>query len=98
MSKTEKHRLELHRKVSPDLFEEFLHEKDTDRNDIERKVVNIIYKDVLYTVESYANFAFLRVSTHTEDEKIDIPEFFGANTEITEDAKYFSYNLSNPNF
>jgi CYTH domain-containing protein len=98
MAETEKYRLELHRKVDHNIFEEFLKEKDTTRKEISRKVVNIIFEDVLYTVESYGDFAFLRVSTHTENENVNIPDWFGANTNITEEAKYFSYNLSNPQF
>jgi CYTH domain-containing protein len=98
MSNTEKHRLELHRKVSNNIFNEFLNEKDTGRNEIVRKVINIIFEDTLYTVESYETFAILRVSTHTDAEEVTVPEWFGESTDITEEPKYFSYNLSNPEF
>ena len=98
MSTTEKHRLELHRRVDNNIFEEFLKERDTERNEIQRTVVHLIFQDVLYTIESYEGFAILRVSTHNEEDKVNIPEWFGENTDISEEPKYFSYNLSNPAF
>lgn len=98
MSECEKHRLELHRKVDANIFAEFLKEKDESRNPINRKVTSILFEDVIYTVESYEGFAILRVSTHTDSEEVKVPEFFGASSNITEDPKYFSYNLTNPSF
>jgi hypothetical protein len=43
MSETEKHRLELYRKVDANLFEEFLKEKDEARNPITRTSTYIIF-------------------------------------------------------
>lgn len=98
MSETEMHRVELHRKVDKAIFDEFLEQRDETRKEVQRDTTHIIFEDTNYLVESYDNFALLRISTFSEDQDVKIPEWFGKSENVTEVEKYFSYNLSNVNF
>ena len=97
MSQSESHRIELFTKLDSKVFESLLLQKDEDRQIIHRKTTQILFEANQYFVENYTDFALVRVN-HFEGQEVQLPQWFGQAIDVTEDEKYFSYNLSNPNF
>jgi CYTH domain-containing protein len=98
MSESEKYRIELFNKLDAKVYESLLQgQRDEERKTIHRTTTQILHNLNQYYVEKYADFALVRVN-HFEGQEITLPEWFGENKDVTEDEKYFSYNLSNPNF
>jgi hypothetical protein len=98
MSVSESHRIEITKKIEEGIYEEFLKNKDSKRKEVKREILHIIFGDRIFVIENYDSFALVRTTSHTADEEVSIPDWFGGVTDITEDEKFFSYNLSNPEF
>jgi CYTH domain-containing protein len=98
MAASEAHRLETTKRIEENVYEEFIKNKDSKRKEVKREIIHIIFQDRIFVIESYETFALVRTTTHTEEEEVSIPDWFGGVVDVTENEKYFSYNLSNPDF
>lgn len=96
-------RLELLRKVHPTLYSEYLALRDPDMDDVEKTIIQFIWKNKSFNVESYTNrhgkrITMLRVFVDQYEEEIEFPDFLEVKEDISLNPKYFLHNIANPKY
>ena len=96
-------RLELLRKVHPTLYSEYLTLRHPEMDDVEKSIIQFIWKNKSFNVESYTNrhgnrVTMLRVFVDQYEDKIEFPDFLEVQEDISRNPKYFLHNIANPKY
>jgi len=99
LSERESERIELKRRVNPELFSEYAKLRDPKRKELKRIIIQFVYNNKRFTAESFktdtSDVHTCRVFLDNPQEEIIFPEFVKIGDEITEDPKFFTHNLAN---
>lgn len=96
-------RIEIRRRVAPDMFGEYMKVKDPARKEIVKTIIAFIYHGNNFSIECFDDHTgnklrIVRVNVDSDSTEIQFPEFLKKGTEVSEDPKYFSHNIADPLF
>lgn len=96
-------RMELKRKVDPNLFDVLLKQRDTERNQLQKKVTVFVWENRNFLVETHTfetgkTVQIFRYYCHGEDDHVVLPDFVSIGDDISEDDYYNTYNMTSPDF
>lgn len=100
MSVKEEERIELKRKISAKIYNEYTWQTDPEMITLKKDFIVFTAANVTYMVETYhlddKEITVLRVSRDTKemDKDFMIPSWIGATDDISENTKYMSYEIA----
>lgn len=103
LAQKEGEKIELRRRVEPNMYGEYIKVRDAARQDVVKRVIQFVYEGRRFNIESYQDRAgqqvtVARVFVEAEAADIKFPDFLKVGAEVTEEPKYFTHNLADPNF
>jgi len=100
MSDKEEERIELKRKISAKIYNEYAWQKDPAMNTLKKDFVVFTCNNTNYMVETYTledekiTVARVSLDTKEQNENLKMPEWIGAAKDISENPKYMSYEIA----
>lgn len=98
-------RIKTRQQIHPDHHHNLLiEEKDPKRPRIIREVHCFVWEDRGFYVKTYTlegdqgTLSFLVFNLRSDDEKVNFPDFLEVVRDVTEEAKYYSYNVTSPGY
>jgi len=99
IAEKESERIELKRRVSPELFTEYCKLRDPERHELTKKIVQFTYNNKRFTAETLNTKNDIvytcRVFVDEPTEEISFPDFAQVGDEVTEDPKFFTHIIAN---
>lgn len=96
----EEDRMELKRKINGKMFTEHVQSRDPATGDVDKEYTVFLYENFTYMIENFElegkKVFVLRMTSDTLNlkEKTQVPSFVKINKEISEDEKYFMYEMA----
>jgi CYTH domain-containing protein len=91
-------RREVKKKMSEDMYLDYLKSVDPIRDTIHKKFIYFVTRNQPYMIESFEHEGktvnLLKIETDVHDHTTQVPEWIKIGKDVTEDPKYFNHNIA----